>query len=345
MIQRLVQVVVISALLGLAVPCADGREKIDQLVLSNGDRIECEIRALEQGILKVKPPYTKGFVYIEWLHVERVSSTQFFEFDIDDGRKLYGTVESIGDTGRVVVNADEEVVELDLGQIVNIAQIEERLLDRTKGSIRAGLTTMRANGQIDLSVGANFTYRQPRYSVSGELNSLVSRRDDADEVTHNNFHARVNRYLKEKLFYQGHIGLAQNSELDLDLRATLGGGVGRYLKESSRSRVSILGGMLVNWEDYRTEIEPTTNLEAVFQLDYRLYLFTGKKTKFSLLATVFPSLSQTGRVRASLDSNFDIQLISDFYWNLAVQATADSQPPELSQGHDWVVISSIRYYF
>jgi hypothetical protein len=340
-----VQVVVITAILGLAVPCADGREKVDQLILSNGDRIVCEIRDLEQGILKVKPPYTKGFVYIEWLHVKQISSDQLFEFEIDDGRQLYGTIRSIEDAGRIEIDAEDQLVELDLDQVVHIAQIEKQLLDRTKGSIRAGLTTMRANSQIDLNIGANYTYRHPGYSVSGELNSLLSRRDDADEVTHNNFHARVNRYLKKKTFYQGHVGLAQNSELDLDLRATLGGGVGRYLKESSRSRVSILGGLLVNWEDYRTELEPTTNLEAAFQLDYRLYLFTGKKTKFSLLMTVFPSLSQAGRVRASLDSNFDIQLISDFYWNLAVQATADSQPPELSQGHDWVVISSIRYYF
>jgi hypothetical protein len=344
-IHRLVHLVAIWVLLGFVAPSVDAREKIDELVLSNGDRIVCEIRELEQGILKVKPPYTKGYVYIEWIHVEQVSSEQLFEFEVDDGSLLYGTIRSIGDTGRVDIEAEDGVAEYDLVQVVHIAQIEKRLLDRTKGSIRAGLTTMRANSQMDLNIGANFTYRHPGYSVSGELSTLVSRRDDTDEVTHNNFNARVNRYIKRKVFYQGHLGLAQNSELDLDLRATLGGGVGRYLKESSKSRLSVLGGLIGNREDYRTELESTINLEAVFQLDYRLYLFTGKKTKMSILLTVLPSLSQSGRVRSTLDTNFDIQLISDFYWNLAVQATADSQPPELSQGYDWLVISSIRYFF
>ena len=235
--------------------------------------------------------------------------------------------------------------ELDLDQVVRIAQIEERFIDRTKGSIRAGLTTMKANNQIDLNIGANFVFRKPRYSLRGELNSLVSNRDDTDKVTRNNLNARVNRYVKQKVFYQGHLGFEQNSELDLDLRATLGGGVGRYLKESSKSRVSILGGLLANREDYATVLEPTTNLEAVFQLNYRHYLFTGKKTKFSLLLTVLPSLSQSGRVRANLDSDLDIQLITDFYWNLAVQATADNQPPEFSEGYDWILISAIRYSF
>ena len=345
MTRRLVQFVAVHALLGFALPCADAREKIDQLVLDNGDRIVCEIRELDQGILTVKPPYTKGNVQIEWMHVEQVSSDQLFEFEIDDGRTLYGTIRSIGDTGRVDIDSEDGLTELNLDQVVGIEQIEERFLDRSKGSIRAGLTTMRANNQIDLSLGANFVYRQPRYSLSGELNSLVSSRDDADEVTRNNLSARVNRYIKRKVFYQGQFGLAQNSELDLDLRATLGAGVGRYLKESSKSRVSILGGLLANHEDYATALEPTTNLEAAFQLDYRLYLFTGTKTKFSLLLTVLPSLSQSGRVRANLDSNLDIQLISDFYWNLAVQATADSRPPELSEGYDWLLISAIRYSF
>ena len=343
--QRLIRLATIWILMALVAPLAVAREKIDRLVLDNGDSIVCEIRELEQGILKVKPPYTKGYVYIEWLHVEQVSSEQFFEFEIADGRRLYGTIRSTETEGMVEIDSEDGKVEFNIDQVVHMAQIEERLLDRTKGSIRAGLTTMRANSQIDLNVGANFTYRQPRYSVSGELSSLISRRDDTDQVTHNTFNARVNRYLKKKLFYQGHIGLAQNSELDLDLRATLGGGVGRFLKESSRSRFSVLGGILGNWEDYATELESSFNLEAVINLDYRLYLFTGKKTKLSLLLTVFPSLTQSGRVRASLDTNFDIQLISDFYWNLAIQATADNQPPELSQGYDWLVISSIRYYF
>ena len=122
-------------------------------------------------------------------------------------------------------------------------------------------------------------------------------------------------------------------------------GLGRFFVQSNRSRLSVLGGLLANREDYATELDSSLNLEAVFQLDYRLYLFTGNKTKFSILLTAFPSLSQSGRVRATLDTNFDIQLISDFYWNLAIQATADSKPPELSQGYDWLVISSIRYYF
>ncbi len=43
-------------------PTAEGREKIDEIVMDNGDRIICEIKELEQGILKVKPPYTKGYV-------------------------------------------------------------------------------------------------------------------------------------------------------------------------------------------------------------------------------------------------------------------------------------------
>ena len=329
----------------LVVPTAEGRDKIDEIVMDNGDRIICEIRDLERGILKVKPDYTKGFVYIEWIHVENISSSQLFEFEITDGRRLYGTLRATEAGRRVEVDSDVGLVEVDLDDIVVMAQIEEKFLDRTKGFLDVGLTALRANGQIDLNVGGSFTYRQRKYSLTGDLSSLISRRDDAAEVTHHNFGAQVNRYLKKRVFYQGYVGFQSNTELDLDLRAIVGGGVGRFFVESSKTRLSVLGGLIANREDYATRGQPSTSIEGVIQFNYQLFVFTGNKTKFSLVLNLFPGITESGRLRTGLDSNLYSKLVGDLYWSLTLRASTDNQPPEESQGYDWAFISSLRYYF
>ena len=109
--------------------------------------------------------------------------------------------------------------------------------------------------------------------------------------------------------------------------------------------MSILGGLNANREDYATEFDPLTSLEAVFELDYQLFLFTGHDTKFSLALSIFPSLSQSGRVRTNLNSSLYSNLVGDLYWDLSIIASTDNQPPELSKGNDWSLISSLRFFF
>ena len=181
----------ILILMAFIVPIAEGREKIDEIVMDNGDRIICEIRELERGILKVKPDYTKGYVYLEWLHIDHISSSQLFEFEISDGRTLYGTIQATETARLLDLETAEGLIELNHAEIVQIAQIEENFLDRTRGSIEVGLTALRANGQIDLNVGGSFTYRQRRYSLHGDFSSLLSSRDDIDDVSRNHFSAQV----------------------------------------------------------------------------------------------------------------------------------------------------------
>ena len=68
----------------LACP-ALAREKSDLLVMKNGDRITCQVKNLDAGVLKVDLDYVDGTVSIDWLKVARLESKFLFLVQLQDG--------------------------------------------------------------------------------------------------------------------------------------------------------------------------------------------------------------------------------------------------------------------
>ncbi len=69
-------------------PWAEARDKIDVIVMKNGDRITCEIKRLEKGQLSIKTDYTIGTILVDWKEVTRVESQQRFQVE-DEAGELY----------------------------------------------------------------------------------------------------------------------------------------------------------------------------------------------------------------------------------------------------------------
>ncbi len=76
-----------SAFAGLA----GAREKIDVVVMQNGDRLTGEIKELERGRLKLDTDYM-GTVEIEWEQVARLTSPQDFEIEDQIGGTYFGSL-------------------------------------------------------------------------------------------------------------------------------------------------------------------------------------------------------------------------------------------------------------
>ncbi len=62
-------------LLSLASPLF-ARDKTDVLVMNNGDRMTCEIKGLDSGVLYVSFDYIDGTTSVDWSKVARLESTQ-----------------------------------------------------------------------------------------------------------------------------------------------------------------------------------------------------------------------------------------------------------------------------
>ena len=66
------------------------RQKTDVIVMKNGDRLTCEIKALSGGVLSVKLDYVEDTIGVQWSRVARLESNQLFLVQTEGGTVYTG---------------------------------------------------------------------------------------------------------------------------------------------------------------------------------------------------------------------------------------------------------------
>jgi len=121
-----------------------------------------------------------------------------------------------------------------------------------------------------------------------------------------------------------------SSQQDLTLRTTLEGAYGRYLKRSTNSNLSWLGGIVYIHESFDTAAgQPSgQNMEAVVGLQYNFVRFNFGE--FDSQALTFPGLTDAGRVRLTTNNSLTIKLRNNFHLAFTLWDNFDnfdSRPP------------------
>ena len=71
------------------------RPKIDVVVMTNGDRLTCEIKKLDRGVLYIGLDYVDGTLSVDWSKVERLDSKQLFRVETAAGITYSGTLRMV----------------------------------------------------------------------------------------------------------------------------------------------------------------------------------------------------------------------------------------------------------
>jgi hypothetical protein len=331
----------------LFVAPAHARAKTDVVTVDTGDSITCEIKSLERGLLKVSTDYMST-VYIEWRHVEQLSSTHPFQLEIEDGRRYFGPISAATEARKITISTATDTVTLDHPDVVRITAIEKKFSDRIDGSIDIGVNAKKANSERGYTIGARTNYRSQKFLFKASLDSSYSDRTDAEFSERNDLEFQYQRFRKNRWFVTGYSQFETNNELDLDLRAMVGGGVGRYLIQTNRTLFSLVGGLATNRELYSTVMDDSDkiNLEGVFAGSFQLFTFGDRETDLTVTLSLLPGITDWGRIRSNFGANLRKELIKDFYISFNFTATYDSDPPtEGAKKEDWNTWASVGYSF
>ena len=339
----------VVAVLGFSTGFVHGRSKTDVVTLTNGDRITGEVRSLNLGFLTVKTDVMET-VRIEWPSVTRIESSQLFEVEDDTGQKHIGKITPADEQGRfrVVLESSGEVA-LEHDRIVRIAILEDMRRERWRGHLDLGFNYTSANSLTQLSFDGEAKYRSKKYLVTSALTTLFSDRDDAEETSWTTFQESYRRFLPRRWFWFGIIGWEQNQELDLKARSTFGAGAGRYLIQSNNNELWVAGGQNANREVY-TDIEGKWTSEIMLGVQHEFFIFGGHQTKWSNSLTLFPSVTDWGRVRADAGTSLRRKLVGDLTFSLTVNYSYDSDPPAEAEDaetkrNDYRVVTSLGWTF
>lgn len=343
---------VFFAFLLLSIPLL-ARDKTDILVMSNGDRVQCEIKGLDSGVLYAGFDYIKGTSQVDWSKVRYVESKQLFLVMTQDGSAYTGTL-STAETGGArpvhveVVDASGQQVVIDSRQVVDLSQTSNSFWHRFNGDINSGLLYSKANQSTQYAFTAEVQYPRERWGTGAEYSSTLAGSTGATTSTRNDGTLYFRRFLRwNNWFYTGIGNFLQSSDQEIQLQSNLGAGIGRYLKNTNRATIMAFGGLA--WQDTRytqtaTVDEPNQNIAAVL-IGARAELFKFNKTNLTINATVFPAITAPGRVYTNLNMTYYLKFYSDFTWNFSFYGNWDNQPPANFSGSNYGMSSGLGWTF
>jgi hypothetical protein len=338
-------------LLILAVWPAAAREKTDVLVMRNGDRLTCEIKGLSADALYISLDYALGTVSIDWFKVDHLQSKQLFVVKTQNGEIYSGTLSMPKTEGerpvsiKVIDSAGGEV-ELGRGQVSKMDQGFENFWHRFNGSMGLGAIYNKGNESTQYSLSTDIDYPRERWAASVTFNSTLSSSTGAAASSRNQVDASAYHLLPwNNWYYTGFTNFLQSTEQGIDLQSTLGGGIGRYLKNTNRASITVAGGVAFQRIDYQENIiAPPENVTSAW-LNSQVKLFRFDKTNLIATASLFPALSDPGRVHFNVNISYYIKVWSDFKFNLTYYGNWDTRPPHGFSGSDYGTSAGLNWTF
>jgi hypothetical protein len=323
------------------------KRKDDVVVMQNGDRFTGEIKGLQHGELLFKSDYMTDSVHLDWKRVEQLESKDAYIVTLQNGSRVIGTiVQSGGAAGEEFqVLAHTGTVRVKAPEVIAIQQREVSFWNQLTGSVNYGFSFSSDNSSINSSLGANVAYYTAKNSVDLSTTSQFDSQSNAINTNRFTFNSRYGHQITERWLAGGIVALLKSNQQDLDLRASFGGVIGRRLVQTSRTSLLLLGGAVYSHERYFPQAgsAPASNAEALVGLTFATFRF--KTVNINSQTLVFPSLSDPGRVRVGSQSNLEIELLRNFFWNFQFYENFDSRPPVVAPRNDLGVTTSLGWKF
>jgi hypothetical protein len=325
---------------------AGARERIDLVKMTNGDRLTCEIIHLQSAALNVRTANV-GTVTIDWPDVAALISSQLFEVELVDGRRIIGSLGETETSGQVELRTrtDGSLI-LQLSDVTGIVQLGSTIWDSRRGYLDFGFDYSSAGESTQISVGAEFNLQGPRFRWENDLSTTLSNDAYSPQRMRNLLQTALEIPLGRKWVARAVTSYESNDDLDLDSRVSGAALAIWYPKVSARGRWGVGGGIVETRESYFGE-------EASANSTLATLVATGDYDRFGAFGTNatgelawLPVLDGSGRYRLELRGSVRQKIFSDFSISLSPYLSYDSRPPQSeAKQQDWGWVSSVGWNF
>ncbi len=346
-----IRALILCSTLLCAVPlCA--QKNSDVIIMKNGDRFTCEIKSLSAGVLSVKLSYVDGAIGVQWSQVAQLESNRLFLVHTESGEVYTGKISTTGASNDPpikieIAEAPAKEVEVAQRKIIQLNQTSAGFWRRFDGAVNTGLLYSKGNESVQYNIGSQVAYSRDRWSSQLLFNSSFASNSGANLTTRNQTDLNTLRLLRwNNWFYAGTASFLQSSVQDINLQTTLGGGIGRYLKNTNRSSIYVIGGL--GWQNARygqNSPDLGTQNTAVGFVASEIKVFKFKKTNLDVSASLLPSISDAGRVHFNANAVYYVKIIQDLSWNFSFYGSWDSRPPVTLPKSDYGTSSGLSWTF
>ncbi|HYK89903.1 MAG TPA: DUF481 domain-containing protein [Acidobacteriota bacterium] len=330
-----------------------------QIVLKNGDRLTGTIVKSDGKTLTLKSEFA-GTVSVPLDAVTQITSDQPLYLTLKDNQTLVGTVTS-ADGKLAVSTSDAGTVTVSQDSIQTVRSKEEQqayqtqldrlrnpgLRDLWSGAVDTGLSLSRGNADTaTFNLGLNAARTTTRDKISVYMTTLYARNTTAGTslVTANAKRggARYDVNVSSKVFAFGTGDLENDEFQKLDLRLTLGGGMGWHVIKTERTNFDIFGGGALNREYFSTGLNRSSG-EALIgeEITHKLSGRTSLKER----AVFLPNMTETGQYRINFDASAVTLLSTWLGWTLTLSDRYNSNPVAGTKPNDVLLSTGLRLTF
>jgi hypothetical protein len=298
--------------------------KTDVVEFGNGSRLVGEVKGLDRGKLSFKTDATDT-IAIDWADVTRLVTQQTIRVEVREGKRYFGSLDASGQNGRLSIVTADGTVDMPMRDAVVLDPVEATVADRIDFEISLGYSFAKSTGVEDLNFDSALRYDTEQVSRELRLTSQSTDSDGESRSTRNVAGYRAFSILEERWFVGWASQYESNDALALDHRITAAGIGGRSFFPSPNQRLRAFVGLGVNGERFEGN-DTQTSLEGVFGGTVDWFDFGEPELDLNSTLVLFPSITETGRVRGSFDVSLRWELYKDLFWKLSLFDEYDSRP-------------------
>jgi hypothetical protein len=306
----------------------------DSLILANGDVMVGEIKSMDKGVLYMETPYSKNDFNIKWGEIKQVYSVTRFLITLEDGTRINSNLHTNGEGNVILSEESDEITTVPMSELVNLIGLKSEFWSRADASIDLGFSFTKANHLRQGTMQAAAGYLGDHWSTDIFYNLFRSIQDSIAATRRNEAGINYIYYLPDDWYLMADGNYLSNTEQALNARYTGKLGAGKFLVHSNRSYWGVGGGMSINLESFTNGTPKRSSAEAYAGTTLNLF-DTGD---LSLLSTfyVYPSLTESGRVRSDFKVDTKYEFAQDFYLKFNLTLNYDNRPAVAGNETDYV---------
>ncbi len=331
---------------------AFAREKTDVIIMKNGDHVTCEIKGLRSNTLYISVDYILSTLSVDWSKVDHVQSKQLFLVRTQDGTVYTGALSTPETLGRrpsqiEVLESPGEKVTLEREQVVFVNETSSNFWQRLNGRIGTGFTYSKGNDSAQYNLSSDVNYPRERWSAEANYSSNLTSNSGASTSTRNEVAFSALHLLRwNNWYYTGVTDFLQSSVQGIQLQSTFGGGIGRIIKNTGSTSLTVYGGFAWQRINYNKAANPSLTQQVTSGLiGSRLQLFRFDRTTLTLNATFLPAVSDPGRFHFNLNTSYYVKLWGKLDWNVTLYGNWDNRPPPGFSSSDYGTTSGLSLTF
>lgn len=314
----------------------------DTIELQNGDRITGTVTSMSAGRLVANTAYASG-ISIDWTHIKNLRT--------DDSVILLMKDESVYTGNIVEISSERIVIKTGKGRRLDIeAQtldyINPPIYELNKltyhGDMNLGAYSTDGNSHTDslhFDGELRIRNRWDRYKLGAQYN--LQKDEGKDTAKNGSISGDYNRFISQKMYALLNISAARDKFQDLEVRMTVGPGLGYEFWQSDLRNFSLEAGLNYTYEDFGSrDDDEYASLRWSVDFDYWVYR---RDVQYFLTQTGLKSVEDENNLVLSAQTGIKLPVVNNLSTKFEFDFNYNNKPAPGTEETDLKYIISGGY--